>query len=193
MAQTRCIGVFRTWQLAVPHIVHIVRPPTDNYTLPSASPRPRHSKIRKSDASHLGNKTTKHNSIERRHITAVNTQDLGNELEHKLMLSAARAVDLPQCSREFRNVITLRRKISYIITRQDGCHKLTFLRKDDQYFVTLNYRPWQWKCTGTMKHWHVRCEIWDLNSHGSAFSVPNPWGPLKPLFGSALPKGWMHV
>ena len=30
---------------------------------------------------------------------------------------------LPQCSREFRNVITLRRKISYVITRQDGCHK----------------------------------------------------------------------
>ena len=29
------------------------------------------------------------------------------------------------------------------------------------------------KRTGTMKHWHVRCEIWDLNSHGSAFSVPN--------------------
>ena len=77
------------------HIVHIVRPPTDDYTLPSASPRPRHSKIRKSDASHLGNKTTKHNSIERHHITAVNTrtQDFGNELERKLTLSAARAVE----------------------------------------------------------------------------------------------------
>ena len=50
---------------------------------------------------------------------------------------------LPQCSREFRNVITPRRKISNVITRQDGCHKLTFLRKDDQYFVTLNDRPWQ--------------------------------------------------
>ena len=50
---------------------------------------------------------------------------------------------LPQYSREFRNVITPRRKILNIITRQDGCHKLTFLRKDDQYFVTLNDRPWQ--------------------------------------------------
>ena len=47
------------------HIVHIVRPPTDDYTLPSASPR--HPKRRKSDASLLGNKT-----MERRHITAVN-------------------------------------------------------------------------------------------------------------------------
>ena len=130
----------------MPHIVHIVRPPTDDYTLPSASPHPRHSKIRKSDASHLG-KTTKHNSIERCHITAVNTrtQDLGKELKRKLTLSAARAVEssLPQCSREFRNVITPRRKISNAITRQDGCHKLTFLRKDDQYFVTLNDRPWE--------------------------------------------------
>ena len=49
---------------------------------------------------------------------------------------------LPRCSREFRNVITLRRKISNVITKQDGCPKLTFLRKDDQYFVTLNDRPW---------------------------------------------------
>ena len=50
---------------------------------------------------------------------------------------------LLQCSREFLNIITLRRKISYVITKQDGCHKLTFLWKDDQYFVTLNDRPWQ--------------------------------------------------
>ena len=141
---------------------------------------------------YLGNKTYKHNSIERRHITAVNTrtQDLGNELE-RLALHAQSS--LPQCSREFRNVITPPRKISNVITRQDGCHKLTFLRKCDQYFVTLNDRPWQCKCTGTMKHWHARREIWDLNSHGSAFSVPNPQGPLKPVFGSALPKRWMHV
>ena len=85
---------------------------------------------------------TKHNSIERRHITAVNTrtQDLGNELE-RLALHAQSS--LPQCSREFRNVITPPRKISYVITRQDGCHKLMFLRKGDQYFVTLNDRPWQ--------------------------------------------------
>ena len=34
----------------------------------------------------------------------------------------------------------------------------------------------------------VRREIWDLNSHGSAFSVPNPQGPLKSLFGSVLQK-----
>ena len=46
-----------------------------------------------------------------------------------------------QCSREFRNVITPQRKISNVITRQDGCHKLMFLWKDDQYFVTLNDRP----------------------------------------------------
>ena len=91
---------------------------------------------------YLGNKTTKHNSIERRHITAVNTrtQDLGNELE-RLALHAQSS--LPQCSREFRNVITPPRKISYVITRQDGCHKLMFLRKGDQYFVTLNDRLWQ--------------------------------------------------
>ena len=91
---------------------------------------------------YLGNKTTKHNSIERRHITAVNTrtQDLGYELE-RLALHAQSS--LPQCSREFRNVITPPRKISYVITRQDGCHKLMFLRKGDQYFVTLNDRPWQ--------------------------------------------------
>ena len=50
---------------------------------------------------------------------------------------------LPQYSREFRNVITPRQKILNVITRQDGCHKLTFLQKDDQYFVTLNDRPWQ--------------------------------------------------
>ena len=49
----------------------------------------------------------------------------------------------PQCSREFQNVITPQRKISNVITRQDGCHKLTFLRKDDQKFVTLKHRPWQ--------------------------------------------------
>ena len=110
---------------------------------------------------------------ERRHITAVNTrkQDLGNELERLALLAQS---SLPQCSREFRNVITPPQTISYVITRQDGCHKLTFLRKGDQYFVTLNDRPWQWKRTGTMKHWHARREIWNLNSHGSAFSVPNP-------------------
>ena len=91
---------------------------------------------------YLGNKTTEHNSIERRHITAINTrtQDLGNELE-RLALHAQSS--LPQCSREFRNVITPPRKISNVITRQDGCHKLMFLRKGDQYFVTLNDRPWQ--------------------------------------------------
>ena len=50
---------------------------------------------------------------------------------------------LPQCSCEFQNVITPRGKISNVITRQHGCHKLTFLRKVDQYFVTLNDRPWQ--------------------------------------------------
>ena len=112
-------------------------------TLHSASPCPRHSKITKSDASYIpGHKTTKHNSIERCHITAVNTrtQHLGNELE-RLALHAQSS--LPQCSREFRNVITPPRKISYVITRQDGCHKLMFLRKGDQYFVTLNDRPWQ--------------------------------------------------
>ena len=121
---------------------------------------------------YLGNKTTKHNSIERRHITAVNTrtQDLGNELE-RLALHAQSSLPqcsrefrnvitpprkisyvisrqdgchkLMQCSREFRNVITPPRKISYVISRQDGCHKLMFLRKGDQYFVTLNDRPWQ--------------------------------------------------
>ena len=76
------------------------------------------------------------------HRTAVNTrtQDLGNELE-RLALHVQSS--LPQCSREFRNVITPPRKISYVITRQDGCHKLMFLRKGDQYFVTLNDRPWQ--------------------------------------------------
>ena len=91
---------------------------------------------------YLGNKTYKHNSIERRQITAVTTrtQDLGNKLE-RLALHAQSS--LPQCSREFRNVITPLRKISYVITRHDGCHKLTFLRKDDQYFVTLNDQPWQ--------------------------------------------------
>ena len=125
-------------RLAVPHIVHIVRPPTDDYTLPSASPRPR-----KFDASHLGNKTTKLNSIERRHITAVNTQDLGTSSNASSRLALHAQSSLPQCSREFQNVITPRRKISYVITRHDGCHKLTFLRKDDQYFVTLNDWPWQ--------------------------------------------------
>ena len=45
----------------------------------------------------------------------------------------------------------------------------------------------------TMKHWHVRREIWDLNSHGSAFSVPNPQGPLKSLFGSVLQKRWIRI
>ena len=91
---------------------------------------------------YLGNKTTKHNSIERRHITAVNThtQDLGNELE-RLALHAQSG--LPQCSREFRNVITPPRNISNVITRQHGCHKLTFLKKGDQYFVMLNDRRWQ--------------------------------------------------
>ena len=61
------------------------------------SPRqaPNTPKSRKSDASHLGNKTTKHNSIKRRHITAVNTRthDLRNELEYKLTLNAAGAVE----------------------------------------------------------------------------------------------------
>ena len=91
---------------------------------------------------HLGNKTTKHNSIERRHITAVNTrmQDLRNELNTSSRLALHAQSSLPQCSREFRNVITPRRKIINVITRQDGCHKLTFLRKNDQYLVTLNDR-----------------------------------------------------
>ena len=192
--QTKCTGVFRSWQPAVSHIVHIIRPPTDNYTLPSSSPCPRHSKIWKSDDS-PGQQTTKHTSIERRHITAVNTrtQDLGNELERKLTLSAARAVESAAVFTWISKRITPRWKISHVITRQNSYHKITFLRKDDQYFMTLNDRRWQWKGTGTMKHWHVRHELWDLNSHGSAFSVPNPRGPLKPVFGSALPKQWMHV
>ena len=49
------------------------------------------------------------------------------------------------------------------------------------------------KRMGTMKHWHVRREIWDLNSHGSAFPVPNTQGPLKSLFGSVLQKRWIGI
>ena len=65
---------------------------------------------------------------------------------------------------------------------------------DERSFLRdANDRPWQCKRSGTMKHWHVRREIWDLNSHGSAFSVPNPQGPLKPLFGSVLQKRWIRV
>ena len=88
---------------------------------------------------------SKHNSIERRHITAVNTartiSETSSNASSRLMLQAQSS--LPQCSREFRNVITPWRKILNVITRQDDCHKLTFMRKDDQYFVTLNDRPWQ--------------------------------------------------
>ena len=29
----------------------------------------------------------------------------------------------------------------------------------------------------TIKYWHSRDEIWELNSHACAFSVPNPRGP----------------
>ena len=43
------------------------------------------------------------------------------------------------------------------------------------------------------KLWHVRHEIWELNSHGSGFSVPNPRGPLKSLFGFVLQKRWLRV
>ena len=45
----------------------------------------------------------------------------------------------------------------------------------------------------TIDHWHVRYEIWELNSHGSAISVPNPRGPLKSPFGSALQARWVCV
>ena len=37
----------------------------------------------------------------------------------------------------------------------------------------------------------VSYEICELNSHGSAFSVPNPRGPLRSLFGSALQTRWV--
>ena len=129
----------------MPHIVHIVRTPTDDYTLPSASRRPRHSKITKSDASHLGNKlpstTPSNDAISLPSTCARRILETSSYASSRLALHAQSS--LPQRSREFRNVITPRQKISYVITRQDGCHKLTFLRKDDQYFVMLNDRPWQ--------------------------------------------------
>ena len=33
----------------------------------------------------------------------------------------------------------------------------------------------------------------DAHSHGSTFSVPNPQGPLKSLFGSVLQKRWIRI
>ena len=74
-------------------------------------------------------------------------------------------------SRELDNVINPWQKTSNVITEQDGRQKVAFLWKDDKFFVTLN--DWgQWKRPETIQHWHVRYEIWELNSHGSAFSVP---------------------
>ena len=61
----------------------------------------------------------------------------------------------------------------------------SFLRDAQQSAVPV-------KRTGTMKLWHVRRDLWELNSHGSVFSVPNPRGPLKSLFGSVLQKRWMR-
>ena len=128
----------------MPHIVHIVRPPTDDYTLPSASPRPRHSKITKSDASYIPGQQNYQTQLHRttpyycrQHANA------GSRKRARTLIAPHAQSSLPQYSREFRNVITPPRKISNVFTRQDGCHKLTFLRKGDQYFVTLNDRPWQ--------------------------------------------------
>ena len=110
---------------------------------PLASPRPRHSKITKSDASYIPGQQNLQTQLHRTtpyHCRQHAHAGSRNELK-RLALHAQSS--LPQCSREFRNVITPPRKISYVITRQDACHKLTFLRKGDQYFVTLNDRPWQ--------------------------------------------------
>ena len=64
--------------------------------------------------------------------------------------------------------------------------KRSFLRDAQRLAVAV-------KTYGNYEHWHVRREIWDLNSNGFAFSVPNPQGPLKSLFGSVLQKRWIHV
>ena len=131
----------------MPHIVHIVRPPTDDYTLPSASPR--YSKIRKLDTSHLGltwatklpSTTPSNDVISLPSTRACRISETSLNASSRLTLHTQSS--LPRCSREFRNVVTPRRKISNVITRQYDCHKLTFLQKDDQYFVTLNDRPCQ--------------------------------------------------
>ena len=49
--------------------------------------------------------------------------------------------------------------------------------------------------TETIKYWDVSAEIWELNSYGCVFSVPNPRGPLKSLFGFAVQKRcpWVRV
>ena len=104
-----------------------------------------------------------------------------------------RALSLKMYLRELCNVITPRRETSNVIIEQDGRQKVEFLRRDDQFFTTLNDWPWQWKHTETIENWHVRYEIWELNSHGSAFFVPNPRGPLKSPFGSALQTRWVYV
>ena len=120
-----------------------LRPTT---TLPSASPRPRHSKITKSDASYIPGQHNYQTQLHRTTPYHCRQHAHAGSRKRTRTLSAVALhaqSSLPQCSREFRNVITPPRKISYVITRQDDCHKLMFLRKGDQYFVTLSHRPWQ--------------------------------------------------
>ena len=89
----------------------------------------------------LASTTPSNNAISLPSTRARRILETSSNASSRLALHAQ--LSLLQCSREFRNVITPRRKISNVITRQNGCHKLTFLQKDDQYFMTLNDRPWQ--------------------------------------------------
>ena len=165
---TKTIRTPHKCHIQVVGIACIVWPPSDDKTLPTASPR--YLKIIKHDAPHLVN----------------NSMTPSNDAISLLQTREKRALCLQMYSRDLRNVITPRQKTANVIIEQDSHQKVAFLQKDNKFFVTLNDWPWQWKHTEPIEHWHVRYEIWELNSHGSAFSVPNPRGPLKSPFGFAL-------
>ena len=57
----------------------------------------------------------------------------------------------------------------------DGKLQLHGLTSEDVWLFLCDAkrRLWQWKYMRTIEHWYVRYQIWELNSYGSAFSVPN--------------------
>ena len=89
-------------------------------------------------------------------------------------------------------VINMLEKLAYVISEQDVRHKLTFLQKGTRHFVTPNNWTWQWIRMETIYYEHPSDEIWELNSHGCAISVPNLQGPLKSPFCYAVQKRWVN-
>ena len=173
-----CYCNYNRWVFA---IIRVVRLPSIN-ALPAASSRL--PTITENDAPHRGYKTSWHCSTERRSL---------NESLNLFWTRGQSARNQQTYSRELSCVITPLGKPSNVISEQDGRHKVAFPQKGARHFVTLNAWTWQWIHTETITHWHVSDEIWELNSHGCAFSVPNPLGPLKWLFHSAVQKRWVRV